>query len=310
MTTFVTQTYSSASGLQAMVDLLVAVRPAEHIAGYPSPADLRELMVLSAVQANTRLWFDGNTLAGFALVDHYCNLLFEFTPQDWTSGIEAEIIAWGETCIHRAMQESGELLTLDASCREGNDERVSFLERHGFVRQEIRSLGLARPLDAPIPTPQLPAGFSMRHVAGEQEAEALAALCRAAHGSDNMTVEERLAMMRGPDYDAELDLLAVAPDGRLAASCMVLISQEENVRAGRNVGYTDPVVTHPDFQRRGLAKALILTGLRMLRQRGVDAAILGTRSDNIAMQRTAASVGFQITSSTLWFSKPVTPPVD
>ena len=31
-----------------------------------------------------------------------------------------------------------------------------------------------------------------------------------------MTVEERLAMMRAPQYAPDLDLLAVAPDGRLS----------------------------------------------------------------------------------------------
>ncbi|MBN2004841.1 MAG: GNAT family N-acetyltransferase [Anaerolineae bacterium] len=298
--------YSEETDPQAMLDLLMAVRPAERISGYPSPVDLLEMLVLNVVQDNARLWFDGDALVGFALVDHYCNLCFDFVPAMKTPGIESEIVAWGETCIRRRMQESGESLTLDASCHAG-DERVAMLERHGFVAQPLRSLCLTRPLSAPIPAPQLPDGFSLRHVAGEHEVAALVALHQAAHGTENFTVEERLAMMRGPDYEAELDLLAVAPDGRLAASCMVAIYREENSLTGRNEGYTDPVATHPDFQRRGLAKALLLAGLHLLRQRDVDTAVLGTGSDNLAMQRAAASVGFQVTSTTLWFSKPVSP---
>jgi hypothetical protein len=46
---------------------------------------------------------------------------------------------------------------------------------------------------------------------------------RAAFGTEYLTVEERLATMREPEYDPELDLLAVAPDGRLAAYCMCFI---------------------------------------------------------------------------------------
>jgi len=306
MTALVNRLYSGAADLQALLDLLVAVRPAERIAGYPSPVDLRELLALSAAQDNTRLWFDGDVLVGFALVDHYGNLCFEFAPAALTRAVEDEIVAWGEACICRMMQASGEPLTLDAGCREG-DERVALLERHGFVRQPSRSLHLTRSLDAPIPAPQLPPGFSLRHVAGEQEVEALVALHRAAFGTENMTVEERLAIMRGPDYEAELDLLAIAPDGRFAANCMVAIYREENAITGKNEGYTDPVATHPDFRRRGLAKALLLAGLRLLRERGADTAVLGTGSDNLAMQRAAASVGFQIASVALWFSRPVPP---
>lgn len=289
-----------------MLDLLVAVRPAKRIADYPSAVDLRELLALPAVQDNTRLWFDAaDRLVGFAFVDHYQNLRFEFDPQVLSPGIEAEIVAWGVDCIRRVMQATGESFTLDASCREDDTGYIALLERHGFIQEALRSVHMVRSLYDPIPAPHLPAGFSIRHVTGEHEVDALVALHRAAFGTEHMTVEERLAMMRVPDYELELDLVVVAPDGRLAAYCMVSISKEENARTGRNEGYTDPVATHPDFQRRGLARALLLTGLRALQQRGIDTACLGTSSENVAMQRTAQAAGFRVQSTTLWFSKPV-----
>jgi len=300
------RTYSGGEDLQSMLDLLIAVRPADRIADYPSLVDLREALALTDVQENTRLWFDANDrIVGFAFVDPYNNLRFEFDWQAAHPAAESEIVAWGLECIRRATRVSGESLTLDASCRDDDIERIALLERHGFVMQEMRSLRMVRSLDEPIPTPKAPAGFSIRHVKGEHEVEALVALHRAAFGADNMTVEERLAMMRVPEYDSELDLLALAPDGRFAAYCMCSISQEENERTGRNEGYTDPVATHPDFQRRGLAQALLLTGLRKLKQRGVEAAVLGTSSENVAMQRTAKAVGFCTQLTKLWFAKPV-----
>jgi GNAT superfamily N-acetyltransferase len=160
------------------------------------------------------------------------------------------------------VQEGDESGTLDTNCRDSDTKRVALLERHGFVMRDTRVLRMVRALDKPIPVPQVPAGFCVRHVAGEHEVEALVALHRAAFGTENMTVQERLAMMRVPEYDAELDLLAIAPDGGFSATCMCSISQEENERSGRNEGYTDPVATHPHYQRQGLARALLLTGLR------------------------------------------------
>jgi ribosomal protein S18 acetylase RimI-like enzyme len=258
------------------------------------------------VQDNTRLWFDANgQIVGFAFVDLYNNLRFEFDQRAAHPNIESEIVIWGVECIRRARRESDAPLTLDASCHDDDSDRIALLERHGFVMQEMRTLHLARPLNKPIATPQIPTNFSIRHVAGEQEVEALVALHRAAFGTENMSVKERLAMMRVPEYDAELDLLVIAPDGRFAAYCMCSINQKENERTGRKEGYTDPVATHPDFQRRGLAQALLLTGCHKLKRRGIDTAVLGTSSENVAMQRIAKVVGFRLQSTKIWFAKSV-----
>jgi len=306
MTISVSRLYSGTKDLQSMLDLLAAIRPAARMSDYPSMVDLHELLTLRNVQENTRLWLDAKgSMVGYAFVDHYNNLQFEFDPHSAHPDIESEMVSWGVACIRRAMQEHGETLALDASCREDDTERIMLLERHGFVRLETRSLQMIRPLDLPIPEPQLPAGFMIRHAAGEQEVEALVALHRAAFGTENMTVEERLAMMRVPDYDAALDLLAVVPGGELAAYCLCSISREENERTGQHVGYTDPVATHPAYQRRGLAQALLLAGMRELKARGMEAAMLGTSSENAAMQRAAESVGFYVQSTTLWFTKAV-----
>lgn len=298
--------YAGGEDLQSMIELLIAVRPAERIADCPSIMDLQEALSIPATQAKTRLWVDATgQLVGFAFVDAYNNLRFEATPQASSGDVESVMIAWGAECIQRAMQESAESITLDASCREDDTKRIAVLERHGFVMQETRSLHMVRPLNEPIPAPRVPAGFSIRHVDGEHEVEALVALHRAASGTENLTVEERLAWMRVPEYDPELDLLALGPDGIFAAYCMCSISQEENARTGRNEGYTDPVATHPGFQRHGLARALLLTGLRLLKQRGMETAVLGTSSENVAMQQAARAVGFRVQSTALWFEKRV-----
>lgn len=59
--------------------------------------------------------------------------------------------------------------------------------------------------------------------------------------------------------------------------------------------------THPTYQRLGLAKALIMTGMRLLKARGMDTALLGTSSKNAVMQHTAEAIGFRSVSNTLWY---------
>jgi hypothetical protein len=50
----------------------------------------------------------------------------------------------------------------------------------------------------------------------------------------------------------------------------------------------------------------LLTGLGRLKGRGMETAVLGTSSENIAMQQVATSVGFRVHTSKLWFAKPLT----
>jgi len=298
--------YAAPHDLDVLLAFLRQIRPPERAADFPSAANLRELLSLTAVQANAALWRNAaGQLAAYALVDHYNNLIFELDPQLASPDLPGEIIAWGVARRRSRLTEEDESPTLDASCSADNLEQIALLEAHGFVREPITSVHLARSLSEPIPQPVLPPGFTIRPTGGAAEAEAWVVLHRAAFGTEHMELEERLAMLAEPEYDPQVDLMAVAPDGRLAAYCMVQISRSENARTGRSEGYTDPVATHPDFQRRGLARALLLTGLHLLKDRGIATALMGTSSENAPMLATARSVGFVVVSTSVWFSKPV-----
>ena len=91
--------------------------------------------------------------------------------------------------------ETGNDQTLDISCSAEDVEQLRFIEKFGFVREPIRSLEYSRSLAEPIEEFPFPPGFSFRSVTGENEVKALVALHRAAFGTDNMTVEERLAII-------------------------------------------------------------------------------------------------------------------
>ena len=292
------RTYSTSQDLQSMIALLNIARPVEQLTDYPSNVNLHELLQSAVVQANTRLWFDDEQLIAFALVDEYDNLFFDCLP-DHLDPLGDEMIEWG---LSRLNSDSK---TLDTNCRESDTARVAFLEKLGFARTPTETISMRRDLDEPIPDSVLPAGFTIRSVKGEQEAEALAELHRLAFGTDFVTTEARLTWMRVPEYDPNLDLVAIAPDGTFAAYCMCSISNEQNQTTGDLEGQTDPVATHPRYQKLGLARALLLTGLSLLKERGMKTAGLGTSGDNIAMQKTAQSVGFYISHKKIWFEKAI-----
>ena len=302
--TYTTQSYQGPPDLADML-ALVRARPRELMLRFPSPADLYELVNAHSTPELTRLWrAPVGKLVGFALFnsgDTYASLVMEYPPQELQSGLGDSMIAWGEAVFQSSYH--GQATSLSASAEEKDPARIELLERHGFIRLDEETVSMERALGEDIPLPELPAGFTIRPLLGEAEIPTWVALHRAAFGTENMTEDYRQVMAQSPGYNPDLDLVAVAPDGRLAAYVFGSISAEENALTGRMIGYTDPVGTHPDFQRLGLCRALLLACLHRLKERGMDTARLGTGSWNTAMQRAAQSAGFQVCGRTRLYEK-------
>jgi GNAT superfamily N-acetyltransferase len=263
--------------------------------------DFDEQILLSPIRATTRIWKQDNQIVGFAFVDEYNNLWFETeTEFALLDELETEIIEWGVTCIKRHNAEMGTDDTIDCTCNADDSHRLSVLRKHGFAPEQVRSLQYSHLLKKPIIKDPLPSGFSIRPVKGKDEVEQLVALQRAAFGTKKMTVEYRLAMMSAAQYIRELDLVAVTPNDELTAFCVCGFDDPD-----KKIGYTDPIGTHPSYQRLGLGRALVSAGLIALKNAGANSVRLGTSSDNIAMQRVASELGFICVSEKLWFSKAV-----
>lgn len=266
-----------------------------------SIVDFEEHIQMPGVRESIRLWRDGDVLVGFGYVDDYNNLWFETYLSTNPPGLEDEIIAWGIRCQQVRNNVSGTNDPLDHCCSSANTFRQELLLRNGFTQGSVRSLIFIRQFNEPIKAYPFPTGYSWRSVNDRDSIESLVELHQVAFGTKNMTVEYRRAMMNAPEYRPELDLVAVAPDGSLAALCVCGFIDEAKL-----TGYTDPIGTQPDHQQKGLAKALVSTGMILLAKSGAQKVELGTSSENIPMQKLAASLGFNLVAEKLWFSKVVT----
>jgi mycothiol synthase len=302
--------YSGTTDLERMLDLVMA-RPLDRLTDFPSIADLQEMLGSDRPVLHIQLWEESDgRLAGFALLQDYQTwafLVMEVGISYPIVEIEGQMVAWGEGIARRLYSTRNCPLPREVHVKADEYAQIALLEALGFERLSGGSASLSRSLSEPIPLPDIPPGFVIRPPAGEQEIEEWVELHRLAWGTENMTVEERRSMLQTPFYDPALDLVAVTSDGTLAAYCICWFSDEENALTGHKEGHTDPIATHPAYQRRGLAKALILTGLSLLKERGLHTARLGTARDNLGMLRTAESLGFRIDSETLWYSKTISP---
>jgi mycothiol synthase len=129
-------------------------------------------------------------------------------------------------------------------------------------------------LDAPTPPPPgLTPGYVLRTTRDDRsDQRGVADLLNAAFGRTIHTAAEVANFTHlAPSFRRETDLVAEAPDGTLAAYAAVCWDDPPNRHA-----IFEPVCTHPAHRQRGLAKALMLEGMRRAAELGAEVIEVGT----------------------------------
>jgi len=142
--------------------------------------------------------------------------------------------------------------------------------------------------DAIIPLPPLD-DYTIRSMGDSDEHAARCSVSwRAFHPDEpNDRVEDLWYhnVQRAPLYRRDLDLIAVAPDGELAAFCTIWFDDVTRT------GHFEPVGVAPEHRRHGLGKAILAVGLQRLRCFGADLAYVGSYSG--PAHALYASAGFE-----------------
>jgi mycothiol synthase len=238
-------------------------------------------------QTSIRLWesTDGELL-GFGWLEGPDGVSLQIHPRLRGSGVlEEQILAWAAE--HYQVQRAAQPPELWAKANDSDAPLRALLERHGFARDDFHYLLMRRDLRAPIPDVALPAGWSVRHVGGEDEWPARVETHREVWHPSKVTLEAYRRLRQAPVYDPELDLVAVSPDGEFASYCICWLDPADRS------GEFEPVGTRPAFRGRGIGKAVMLEGLRRLRERGAESAIVVSVGSNEASRRLYESVGFE-----------------
>ncbi|MGI0487599.1 GNAT family N-acetyltransferase [Pantanalinema rosaneae CENA516] len=290
---FTARTYAGETDLPAIVELIntcnaidqldqvVTVADLQHSLDNPDPDSIDEL----------RLWSDAEgRLIGYSRLhilpatttaqEGFFNT--KVHPDARYQGVEDQILAWAEATFRDVGRSLNLPLYLRTGARDSQIEQRTWLEQQGFsvARCFYR---MARSLADPIPTPQFPAGFTVRSVQPEDLSAWVEMFNQTFIDHWNhhpMTAERRQRWLTRPDYDPELDQLAIAPDGTLAAFYFNLIDQEDNRWTGRQEGWIGDLGTRRGFRRLGLGRAMLLMGMHQLKAKGMNTALLSVDAQN------------------------------
>jgi mycothiol synthase len=255
---------------------------------------------------NVGLWVDGDGhLLAWAVmqnpwwaVDYACQAR---AGQD----LHQEILAWAD---ERARQIVGTPSGLKKWCVNvfaDQAGRIRDLERAGFVSQadmgeaSWSKVLMRRPARARLADYTLPAGVTIRPLAGQSEVSAYADLQRTVFGSKNMTAGWRSRTLQQPQYVPDLDLVAVAPDGSLVAFCICWLDKETDPVSGQ----VEPMGVHPDWRKSGLGRAILSEGLRRLGSHGASQVFVETDNYRDAALVLYESAGFRVIRDVLVYAK-------
>jgi len=221
------------------------------------------------------LWeLDGQIVAilmpdGAPVEAHFC-----VHPFLRTAELEEEMLNVAEERLAEKMPDGSRRLFVWAPVEDSL--RQELFIRYGYRKDDWPEYQWRRDLDGPLPEVKAPSGYTIRSLGdGLELLERCYASGLAFHDGDVRIALENRAdptwyrnIQTAPLYRRDLDLLAIAPDGAVAAFATIWF--DDVTRSA----YFEPVGTVPAHQRRGLGKAILTEGLHRLKRMSATRAFV------------------------------------
>ena len=229
---------------------------------------------------NVGLWFDDNdNLVGWAVMQTpFWTIDYALQPRVLQE-VHPQILSWADERAKQIVDSpSGRpVWFINVFARQA--ARIQDLEGAGFASQadvgenSWTKVLMRREDPAEIGRPVLPDGFIIRPLVGESEVDAYVDLHREVFDSKSMTPEWRRRTLERPEYVPDLDLVAVAPDGRLAGFCICWLNKQSTAGAS---GQVEPLGVREEYRKLGLGRSLLTEGLRRLQGHGAESVYVET----------------------------------
>ncbi|MCX6091383.1 MAG: GNAT family N-acetyltransferase [Candidatus Bipolaricaulota bacterium] len=217
----------------------------------------------------------GGELAAVLNCEGRGHVFLQVDPRIRTLALEEEMLTVAEQSLVGVGKATGRPF-INVNAQDGDAMRTELLARRGHVRRaDWQQIERKRELSLPIPDVPIAEGYTIRAMNADDEdlKKRSWASWRSFHPNEPDENYEGWAWLRSamhaPMYRRDLDIVAKAPTGEVAAFATVWY--DDVTRAT----YCEPVGTMPEHQRRGLAKAVIAEGMRRSKEMGALIATVG-----------------------------------
>lgn len=230
------------------------------------------------------IWKDDGEIIAFSLHEARHKMWEAFLhPNCRGDDIEREVLQSAETATLALMPDDAD--AIKTGYFETDTARKNLLTAMGYEIGEVDLHYTQRPLSDGLPMKPLVDGFRFQ----EATLDAVRQLGDVHEGAFGTawTNEEYRYVMTSPGYDPKHEIVVVAPDGRYAAFCVYWLDSINKI------GLFEPVGVHKDFHRKGLASALMIHVMHLMREAGIDTVQIGHELENPASTNLYAKLGFK-----------------
>lgn len=203
-------------------------------------------------------------LVGF-IIRYYSSTHLQILPDH--RFLEEEMLAWAER------HWSGEKQCLQTHAFQHDRYRQSLLAQRGYKDRGVSAYIRVYDLQKEIPSPTLPPGFKIISMAENASTAERIDLENKIWGRTDMDEAWFAGKSSAPTYSSDWDLVVVSPEGKQVASCLVWVYEQTQSAE------IEPLGTHPNFRRMGIARAMVLETMRRLKACGIRYLYIGSDPD-------------------------------
>ncbi|MBC8400980.1 MAG: GNAT family N-acetyltransferase [Candidatus Marinimicrobia bacterium] len=185
--------------------------------------------------------------------------------------LEEEMLKWAEE--HIAVPDKKSRQTVLVWAIEGDTYRENLLQQRGYNILDGIDYLKWQSLDSDFPGINLPGEFSITSFAEGVNPDSRFQCAAKAFNSEPISRAIYKITESAPSYRANLDICIVNQDKEVVSLCTVWFDKSNRL------GYFEPVATHPDYQGKGLGRAVLTEGLQRLRKLGAQMAYVGAYGD-------------------------------
>lgn len=170
----------------------------------------------------------------------------------------------------------------------GSDEdRMSLLVDLGYENLGVEEYTRVRPIDMPVPDYNLPKGYVIRGVNIKQDFKRYREVTGAVFPHCLKMTEKLFKKYTSATfYNENLDIIAVAPNGEFAAFATFRLDPISKIVE------VEPVGTHSNHRKLGLASAVICEGLNRLKKYNPSAIVILGAANTLGANRLYDKLGF------------------
>ena len=223
--------------------------------------------ICEPMEKSLTIWeSEDQQIAGVLLPVGQGEIRLHVHPHMRSAELEREMLQEAERYLPALLESGAGMLYLPVF--SDDVMRQEILAQQGYLKVEGLAHHWWRDLDHPIPEMTPPAGYLIRSMGAESEHPARSwASWRAFHSDEPQEAYDGdwswyRNVQAAPLYRQDLDIVAVAQEGEIAAFCTIYYDEFTRAAVCVLVG------TAAEHWRRGLGKAVMLEGMRRLQNLG------------------------------------------